>query len=190
MSKMKIILLSVVIVLISFGIFTLLRFPYERVIDRKLKELEKSGVKVEYKELKVIPWKLRALFGNFSIKTGLFRLSADELQARLILGSLFKKPLKMELRLRDGSISALNMPGTIIPFEEGRGILIGAGKSFKISDVFLKGSNALIKGEIEGGGKYDLRVKLSGRIREKLSSFLRFLKKDREGFYILRSDIR
>ena len=182
MSKMKIILLSVVTVLISFGIFTLLRFPYERVIDRKLKELEKSGVKIEYKDLKVIPWKLQALFENFSIKTGLFRLSADELQAKLILGSIFKKPLKIELRLK--------MPGTAIPFEEGRGILIGAGRSFEINDIFLKGSNALIKGKIEGGGKYDLRVKLSGRIRERLSSFLRFLKKDREGFYILRSDIR
>ncbi|MCS7232771.1 MAG: hypothetical protein NZ900_01515 [Synergistetes bacterium] len=189
MSKIKILFLSFTIVLLSFLIFTLLRFPYERLLDKALKGLEKGGVKISYSEANVEPFKLKATFNDANIVTNLFNLRAKSLEGRLSVGELiFDFKVSVNLKLSSGDITLPAIPGIQIPFNEGRAVLERGKNSLKIGELYIRGSEILITGEIDGK-KYNLRIKPSGGVEKSLAPFLRLLQKDKEGFYNLRSEI-
>jgi len=189
LSKLKIILVSILIVFLSFSLFTLLRLPYERLLDRGLKSLRNGGVDISYKSAKVEPFKLKATLSEVSVKTGFFNLDTKSLEGELSLKELllgFK--ISVTLRFSNGNITLPGLPNAQIPFNEGRAVLERGNNSLKVSELMIRGGEILIRGEIDGS-KYDLKIKPSGSLERRLSPFLRFLQKDREGFYNLRSGI-
>jgi len=189
LNKLKVALLSLLVILLSFGAFTLLRFPYDRMVDKLLKGLERNGLRIEYKEIKVEPLSFRASLREAVLRSNLFDLKAESLEARLFLMSfLLNFKLKVELKLSEGSILLPMVQGGSIPFSEGRALLEGYGKGLKVGELIIRGKEITILGEIDGK-RYNLRVKPSGSLEKSLSPFLRLLQRDPQGFYILRSEI-
>lgn len=188
MSKIKLILLSLLVTLLSFTVFTLVRLPYERIVGEALRRLERGGMRISYGELKVNPLNLKATLSRAVLKTNLFDLSASSIEGKLLLRPLiFSFKPALELRLSNGSITLPMMPGSSIPFNDGRALLEG-GNSIKISELTIRGKEIIIMGEIEGK-RYDLRIRPSGEVEKRLSPFLKLLQRDPQGFYILRSEV-
>lgn len=189
MSKLKVIFLSLLVVSLSFFIFTLFRLPYERILDRSLKGLERGGIKVSYKEVEVEPLRLKASFKDAEVKTNLFNLAVKNLEGRLLLGEvLFSFKIRVELRFYSGNLKLPVLPGNGVAFDEGRAIIERGSKGVKVSELLIKGREILVMGEINGNS-YNLRIKPSENLEKALSNLLKLLQKDKEGFYNLRSGI-
>lgn len=189
MNRIKLIILSLLVVFISFSLFTLLRLPYERILDRALRSLERGGVKISYKEVKLEPVKLKATFSDANIGTNMFNLKVKSLEGEIPLKELllgFK--IKVNLRFSSGDIILPALPGVNIPFNEGRATLERGSNSLKVSGLFIRGNEILVTGDIDGK-RYNLRIKPSGGVEKSLSPFLRLLQRDKDGFYNLRSEI-
>lgn len=189
MSKIKLIALSLLIVFLSFFFFTLLRLPYEKLLDRALKSFEREGVKISYREIKVEPIKLKVTLSDANINTNIFNFKVKSLDGEISLKELLLSfKIAVNLRFSSGEINLPAIPGVIIPFNEGKATLERGSNSVRVSELLIRGSEVLITGDIDGK-RYNLRIKPSGGVEKSLAPFLRLLQRDRDGFYGLRSEI-